>query len=78
MGHSSYRGHDWQTARWVNVELGGEQVRTGGFALRGFVGGAFLINADDGVTSRDYGTQEEILSVRAWMIYAGGAFGYAL
>ena len=78
MGHNPRRGHDWQTARWLNVELGHERRAQNGFDLRVFAGFAFLLNAAAGVPDPPDNNQSPLLAVRDWMLYAGTSFGFAL
>ena len=78
MGHNPRRGHDWQTARWLNVEFGHERRAQNGFDLRVFAGFAFLLNAAAGVPDPPDNNQSPLLAVRDWMLYAGTSFGFAL
>jgi hypothetical protein len=75
--HNSYRYLEWSTARWINLEVGGERRNQSGFDARGFVGVAILLNADDGVLSEQRDRYDQSIGPRALMVYAGTAFGYA-
>jgi hypothetical protein len=76
--HNSHRYLEWSTARWINLEVGGERRNESGFDARGFVGIAILLNADDGVLSERREMYDRSISPRAAMVYAGTALGYAL
>jgi hypothetical protein len=78
MGHDSKRGHDWRIARWVNAELGIERRERRGFDVRGFVGGAFLLNPSAGVPARSYDDRSTLLPTRDFMLYAGTALGFSI
>jgi len=80
MGHNTRRGHDWKTARWLNVELGYERRYEGGVDLRLFIGSAFLLNPGAGVAEAPFNSsdQSELSPVRGVLIYAGTALGCAL
>lgn len=78
MSHTSVRGHTWQTARWLNAELGVERREKQGLDVRGFVGCAFLLNPGQGVAAPPYQTPSELLSTREFMVYAGTALGWSL
>jgi hypothetical protein len=78
MGHTSKRERTWSTARWLNVELGFERRYAGGLDLRGFVGGAFLLNPSAGPPDGSATDKSEVLDVRGIMIYAGTAVGIGM
>lgn len=78
MGHRSYRDLEWRTARWVNIEVGGERREARGLDIRGFVGCAVLLNSEDGVLSPKQGAYDEEIKARGAMIYIGTAMGYSL
>ena len=78
MSHNSYRDLEWSTARWVNIEVGGERREPRGFDIRGFVGCAILLNSEDGVLSTKQGEYDQAISARGAMIYIGTAMGYSI
>jgi hypothetical protein len=78
MGHNPKRGHDWSPARWVNTELGIERREANRIDVRGFLGVAFLLNADAGVAAPPNASQSELLPTRDFMLYAGAALGFWL
>jgi hypothetical protein len=78
MSHNSYRELEWSTARWVNIEVGGERREPGGLDIRGFVGCAILLNSEDGVLSPKQDEYDQTISARGAMIYLGTAMGYSL
>lgn len=78
MGEDRYQGRDWRVARWLNVELGGEQRQSNGIDARGFVGGALLVNPSENVVEAPWGEYQTPIDVRGFMVYVGGAFGYAI
>lgn len=77
MGHTSDRGHEWKTARWLNLELGFER-RENRLELRGFVGTALLLNPGAGVVDSPDDTESAVFAVRHVLVYAGLALGSAL
>jgi len=77
MGHDAKRGHEWRIARWLNFELGGERREERGLDLRGFVGGAFLLNPGAGVVASP-DSSAAVLPTRGFMLYAGTALGFSL
>jgi hypothetical protein len=78
MGHNPERGHSWQTARWLNTELGVERREPRGLDVRGFLGSAFLLNADAGVAEPPDASQSALLPTREFMIYVGTALGFSM
>jgi len=79
-GHNPKRGHTWETARWLNFELGLERREARGVDARVFGGSAFLLNPGAGVVDEpsNGAYQSDVLAVRGLMIYAGAALGFAL
>jgi hypothetical protein len=78
MSHVTRRERDWQTARWVNAEIGVERREPRGFDVRGFVGSAFLLNPSAGVAAPAYDDQSTALPTRGFMLYAGTALGFSI
>ena len=78
MGHNPKRGHDWRTARWLNLEAGQERRTAGGLDVRGFIGCAILLNRDAGIPAPPDNNQSALLPVRELMLFAGAAIGFAL
>lgn len=80
MGHDTRRGRTWETARWLNVELGFERRRPRALDLRLFLGGAFLLNPGAGVADERSNSDDrsEVVPLRGVMIYAGMALGLAI
>jgi hypothetical protein len=69
----------WDQARWVNLELGGEERRPGGFDARGFCGVALLLNPKSNREQLDvvvdHGPAPDVVPV---LLYVGAAFGFSL
>jgi hypothetical protein len=71
--------HRWDTARWLNLELGGEERSARGFDARGFFGLATLLNPNaNRVQTGAVVEQEPTPGVVPFVIYVGGAFGFSL
>jgi hypothetical protein len=78
MGEDNLQERDWRVARWLNVELGVERREERGVDARGFAGVAFLLDPDDNALAPPQDQYDRPIEVRAFMVYLGGAFGYAL
>jgi hypothetical protein len=76
MGHSTPRGHTWDTARWFNLELGGDEITFYHLDTRAFVGVALLLNPGDGSVDPATDTSQ-VLSINTQMVYFGIAFGFS-
>jgi hypothetical protein len=79
-GHDTRRSRTWETARWLNFELGIERRQPRGFDLRFFTGGAFMLNpsASEAAKPSTSDDRSDVVPVRGVMIYAGTALGFSI
>jgi len=68
----------WQTARWLNLEIGADTRRASGLDARGFLGIANLLNPNQNELTDDELGAPSPLNVVPWVIYCGMAIGYSL
>jgi hypothetical protein len=71
--------HHWDRARWLNLELGGEERLPRGFDARGFAGVGLLLNPranrEELAVIVDHDDAPTVVPV---VLYLGAAFGFSL